>query len=132
MNPETEEPEPEGEPSATEELADLLDVDGLEELNDLPDALKAQPLHELAATGIGEAVGELADGRTEAYMNTRSSGGVDRLAIVTDDTTVRILALTTGWKWRGPYTPEDPAGYLTERGYEPTPDPDVGEEETDE
>lgn len=102
-------------------MPDLLDVDGLEGLADLPTELKDKALAPRAVAGLAEVIEELAGGNTACYVNTDSRGGISRLGVITDDFTVRILMFTTSWKWRGPYTPDDPEGYLNDRGYVPAP-----------
>lgn len=100
---------------------DLLELEELSGLGPLADELKPQPLAPLAVAGLAEAIDELAGGSTATYVNTDGSG-INRVAVLTDDFTVRVLMLTTTWKWRGPYTPDDPEGWLTGRGYIPAPE----------
>jgi len=105
---------------------DLLDQEGLEGLGPMADELKDQPLAPVSAAALSEAIDELADGNTATYVNTDGKG-ITRVGVVTDDFTVRVLMLTSSWKWRGPYTPDDPEGYLTSRGYVPAPEVSDGE-----
>lgn len=106
----------------TEDRArDLIEMDGLEGLGPLADKLKPQPLKPVAVAGLTEAIDELAGGETEAYVNT-DGHGIDRIAVVTDEQTVRLLMLTSAWKWRGPYTPDDPHEWAKGRGYIPAPE----------
>jgi hypothetical protein len=93
-------------------------LDGLENAGQLADELKPQALKPAAATAIADVIDELAAGDTTTYVNTDGSG-ITRVAVITDRETVRVLMLTTSWKWRGPYTPDDPEGYLNDRGYVP-------------
>jgi len=90
----------------------------IDSLGPLADKLKPQPLNPLAATAIAEVIDELAGGNTETHINTHGFG-INRVAVITDGYTVRVLMLTSSWKWRGPYTPDDPEGYLNDRGYVP-------------
>lgn len=106
---------------AADELRDLLEVEELSGLGPLADELKPQPLAPIAVAGLAEAIDELAGGNTATYVNT-AADGINRVAVVTDDFTVRVLMLTSTWKWRGPYTPDDPEGWLTGRGYVPAPE----------
>ena len=96
-------------------------LNSIDSLGALADELKPQPLKPLAATAIAEVIDELAGGNTETYVNTDGSG-INRVAVITDGYTVRVLMLTISWKWRGPYTPDDPEGYLNDRGYVPAPE----------
>ena len=109
------------ETGAADELRDLLEMDELSGLGPLADELKPQPLAPIAVAGLAEAIDELAGGNTATYVNTDGSG-INRVAVLTDDFTVRVLMLTSSWKWRGPYTPDDPEGWLTGRGYIPAPE----------
>lgn len=124
-----------GEELTEEKARDLLDVSGLEGLEPLADKLQPRPLKPIAVAGLAEAIDELAGGSTATYVNT-SGDGVVRIAVLTDDSTLRLLMLTSSWKWRGPYTPDDPEGWLNERGYVPAPeipdqDQDDGEAHTE-
>lgn len=130
---ETDAPEGDADPDAvdgeeqadgklTEDRArDLIEMDGLEGLGPLADKLQSRPLKPVAVAGLTEAIDELAGGDTEAYVNT-SGHGIDRIAVVTDEQTVRLLMLTGSWKWRGPYMPEDPHDWAEDRGYIPAPE----------
>jgi hypothetical protein len=109
-----------------DEAHDLMDVDGLEGLGRLADELEPRPLKLIAATAIAEAIDELTGGSTTAYVNTNGSG-INRVAVITDGYTVRVLMLTVSWKWRGPITPDDPEGYLNDRGYIPAPEVNDGD-----
>ena len=109
------------ETGAADELRDLLEMDELSGLGPLADELKPQPLAPIAVAGLAEAIDELAGGNTATYVNTDGSG-INRVAVVTDGFTVRVLMLTADWKWRGPYTPDDPEDWLTGRGYIPAPE----------
>lgn len=100
---------------------DLLEMEGLEGLGPMADELKDQPLAPVSAAALAEAIDELAGGNTATYVNTDGEG-ITRVGVVTDGFTVRVLMLTTTWKWRGPYTPDDPEDYLTSRGYVPAPE----------
>lgn len=113
----------ESEPASEEEgeVRDLLEFEELSGLGPLADELKPQSLAPIAATGLAETIEELAGGSTATYVNT-GGGGINRVAVLTDGFTVRVLMLTTTWKWRGPYTPEDPEAWLTDRGYIPAPE----------
>jgi hypothetical protein len=110
-----------GETPAADELRDLLEMDELSGLAPLADELKPRPLAPIAVAGLAEAIDELAGGNTATYVNT-SGDGINRVAVVTDGFTVRVLMLTADWKWRGPYTPDDPEAWLTGRGYVPAPE----------
>lgn len=114
------------EPAPEEEVTevgarDLLAVDGLEGLAPLAEKLQPHPLKPIAAAALSEAIDELAGGNTATYVNTNNTG-INRVGVITDGFTVRVLMLTGDWKWRGPYTPDDPEGYLTSRGYQPAPE----------
>jgi len=109
------------ETPAADELRDLLEMEELSGLGPLADELKPQTLAPIAVAGLAEAIDELAGGNTATYVNTQGDG-ISRVAVVTDGFTVRVLMLTTTWKWRGPYTPDDPEGWLTDRGYIPAPE----------
>jgi len=112
----------EAEEDLTEEDArDLMEIEDLEGLGPLADKLQPRPLKPIAVSGLAEAIDELAGGNTATYVNT-DGDGINRIGVVTDGFTVRVLMLTTRWKWRGPYTPDDPEGYLTGRGYVPAPE----------
>lgn len=111
-----------------------LNVDAMDSLGALADELKPKPLVPLAVVAIEHAVAELAGGDTETYYQEPrgvNPHGIERVAVLTDDFTVRILALTTRWKWLGPYTPDDPEAYLEGRGYVPAPEPPETQEHDD-
>jgi len=101
-------------------------LNSIDSLGPLADELKPQPLKPLAATAIAEVIDELTGGNTATYVNTDGSG-INRVAVITDGYTVRVLMLTSSWKWRGPYTPDDPEGYLNDRGYIPAPEVNDGD-----
>lgn len=101
----------------------LADV---ESLGALPDELRDEPLAPVSAGALGDAIDELAAGPTTTFVNGsrdyRREIGIDRIGVVTHDSgTVRLLMLTASWKWRGPYTRDDPEASLRARGYEPAP-----------
>jgi len=41
---------------------------------------------------------------------------------MTDAYTIRLLMLTNSWTWSGPLVPDDPEGWLNDRGYIPALD----------
>ena len=96
--------------------------DGLEKLADIPDELDDRPLNPDAIGHVADVIDDLAGGSTAIYVN--GNEGIERLAVLTDGFTVRILMLTTTWKWRGPYTPDSPERWLSGRGYTPASEVD--------
>lgn len=105
------------------------DADAIEDLTsevaglgELADELKSSPLTPKAAGALATTIRLLAGGDTATYVQTDRDGGITRLAVATDDLTVRVLMLTTSWSWKGPYTPDDPVEWVTDRGYEPAPE----------
>jgi hypothetical protein len=101
--------------AATADAGDLQGVDGL---GRLANELTPLPLKPDAATTIAETIDELAGGNTTMYVTTDDSG-INRMAVVTDGFTLRLLMLTSSWNWRGPLVPDDPEGWLNDRGYVP-------------
>lgn len=120
-DPELEQREADREDLTREGAREMVDTRGLESLAQLADKLNPHPIRPIAAEAIAEAVDELAGGSTATYINT-SSSGINRVGVITDGFTVRVLMLSASWKWRGPYTPDDPEGYLNDRGYVPAPE----------
>lgn len=92
----------------------------VDKLADIADELEDVPVSPVEAAGIVGLIDALAGGNTACYVNT-SGQGIDRIGVVTDGFTVRYLALTTSWKWLGPYTPPAPETWLKARGYVPAP-----------
>lgn len=114
------------------EGADALDPEALPSdvpgLGALADELRSSPLTPMAAGSLATTIELLAGGDTETYVQTDRDGGVTRLAVLTDELTVRVLMLTASWGWKGPYVPDDVDEWITSRGYEPAPDVEVSED----
>lgn len=100
------------------EMADGNENAETKTLDDLPDELRDSPLPLRPAMQLSHTIKTIAeDGRddeVDVYIN--GDGMVNRVCLVEGDE-YRKLAYTTGWKWLGPYEPDNPHEHLEESGY---------------